>query len=46
MENVNIPKFVLDDIPLFKSITSDIFPDIQLAEDSSILKQSLIETCR
>ena len=44
--DVNLPKFTLNDIPLFKSITSDLFPGVILAErDQSLLINKLKEVC-
>ena len=45
MENVNIPKFIVDDIPVFKSITSDIFPNVKKDGDETSFKFTLDEVC-
>ena len=33
LEIVNVPKFVLNDIPIYKSIISDLFPKLDYKAD-------------
>jgi len=45
--DVNIPKFVADDIPLFNGIISDLFPGIEKPKiDYGSLLQSIRQTCK
>ena len=45
--DVNLPKFTLNDIPLFKSITSDLFPGIELPERAySLILNAIDESCQ
>jgi dynein heavy chain len=44
--DVNIPKFTINDVPLFSSITSDLFPTTKLPKiDYGKLYESLINYC-
>ena len=46
LNDVNVPKFTSNDIPLFNGITSDLFPGITLpAQDYAQLEIKMKEAC-
>merc|ERR1719191_768781 len=46
LRDVNVPKFLNDDLPLFENIISDLFPDtVRPVVDYGALYKSLIDEC-
>lgn len=44
--DVNLPKFLSPDVPLFNGIVSDLFPGVQIEPpDRSAMKQAFVDVC-
>jgi dynein heavy chain len=47
LRDVNVPKFLKDDLPLFENIILDLFPGTKRPEvDYGDLHNSILDTCR
>jgi dynein heavy chain len=47
LRDVNVPKFLKDDIPLFENIIVDLFPGIEKPEvDYGNLSSAITEACK
>jgi len=46
LRDVNVPKFLIDDLPLFENIISDLFPDTQKPQQEyGNLQTAIQESC-
>ena len=47
LQNVNLPKFTLNDIPLFLMIVSDLFPGVNMPlRSNQVLLNNMKEVCQ